>query len=92
MPYTKIVNGKSVRDYPAELAWEKRNPQKKRQEKRVARNGDRSKVGGKVGDGKHVDHKDGNPLNRTKSNLTLVSAGYNLSKEANKKKLKLRKT
>jgi hypothetical protein len=36
---------------------------------------------GKVhkGDGKHVDHKDGNPLNNKKSNLTVKSASKNSS-------------
>jgi hypothetical protein len=84
-----MTNGK--RDYKKELAWEKRNPQKNRQAKRVIRNKNHNKM---VADGssKHVDHKDGNPMNNKPSNLQVVSASYNLLKEANRKKFKSRKT
>ena len=87
MPYMKKVNGVSVRDYPAEYAWEQRNPQKNRDGKRVIRNKNHNKM---VADGssKHVDHKDGNPMNNKPSNLQVVSASYNLKKEANRKKIK----
>jgi hypothetical protein len=73
-----MTNGK--RDYKKELAWEKRNPEKNRQ--------------AMVADGssKQVDHKDGNPMNNKRSNLQVVSASYNLKKEANRKKFKSRKT
>jgi len=33
------------------------------------------------GDGKHVDHKDGNPLNRKRKNLTVMSAKKNREKQ-----------
>jgi len=44
------------------------------------------------GSSKQVDHKDGNPMNNKPSNLQVVSASYNLQKEANRKKIKSRKT
>ena len=84
-----MTNGK--RDYQKELAWEKRNPQKNRQAKRVIRNKNHNQM---VADGssKQVDHRDGNPMNNKPSNLQVVSASYNLKKEANRKKFKSRKT
>ena len=80
-----MTNGK--RDYKKELAWEKRNPEKNRQGKRVIRNRNHNQM---VADGssKQVDHKDGNPMNNKRSNLQVVSASYNLKKEANRKKIK----
>ena len=83
------TNGK--RDYKKELAWEKRNPQKNRQAKRVIRNRNHNELVAK-GSSKQVDHKDGNPMNNKSSNLQVVSASYNLKKEANRKKIKSRKT
>lgn len=83
MPYS--TNGK--RDYKKELAWEKKNG-KKRQNDRVKRNAARREVGLKVGDPRQVDHK--KPLtsggSNSKSNLRVVSAKTNLSKEAQRKK------
>jgi len=81
MPF--MTNGK--RDYKKELAWEKKNPGKKRQAKRIKRNACRNKVGAKKGDGKHCDHKDNNALNNKKKNLRLVSAKTNLKKESKRK-------
>tara|TARA_R110001599_G_scaffold27109_2_gene95544 strand:+ start:865 stop:1128 length:264 start_codon:yes stop_codon:yes gene_type:complete len=84
-----MTNGK--RDYKKELAWEhKKKPN--RVKERVARNKARSDKGLKVGDSRQVDHKDSNPHNNNKSNLQVVSASYNLRKEANRKKFKSRKT
>lgn len=83
MPYS--TNGK--RDYKKELAWEKKNG-KKRQNDRVKRNAARKEMGLKVGDSRQVDHK--KPLtsggSNSKSNLRVVSAKTNLSKEAQRKK------
>lgn len=78
-----MTNGK--RDYKKELSWEKKNG-KSRQEDRVSRNAARRKSGLKVGDTRQVDHKDSNPRNNSKSNLRVVSAKTNLSKEAKRKK------
>lgn len=80
MPY--MTNGK--RDYSKELAWEKKNG-KKRQSDRVSRNAARRQAGLKVGDTRQVDHKDSNPRNNSKSNLRVVSAKTNLTKEAKRK-------
>lgn len=83
MPYS--TNGK--RDYKKELAWEKKNG-KQRQNDRVKRNAARREMGLKVGDSRQVDHK--KPLtnggSNSKSNLRVVSAKTNLTKEAQRKK------
>lgn len=85
MPF--MTNGK--RDYKKELAWEhKKKPN--RVKDRAARNSARSTMGLKVGDPRQVDHV--KPLNsggsKGKSNLRVVSAKTNLTKEANIKKRK----
>ncbi len=87
MPYQ--TNGK--RDYSKELAWEKKNG-KKRQTDRVKRNAARSMMEqeGRVkkGDGKQVDHKKTlkNGGSNDRSNLRVVSAKTNATKEAMRKK------
>ena len=52
---------------------------------RAARNRNRRQLqkGGKVkkGDGKHIDHKDGNPKNNGRKNLRVVSARKNRKKQ-----------
>ena len=52
---------------------------------RAARNRNRRQMqkGGKVkrGDGKHIDHKDGNPKNNSRTNLRVVSARTNRIKQ-----------
>lgn len=52
---------------------------------RAARNKNRKKAEkkGKVkkGDGKHIDHKDGNPKNNGRKNLRVVSARKNRKKQ-----------
>jgi len=52
---------------------------------RAARNRNRRQLqkGGKVkrGDGKHIDHKDGNPKNNSRTNLRVVSARTNRIKQ-----------
>jgi hypothetical protein len=84
-----MTNGK--RDYSKELAWEKKNG-KKRQTDRVKRNAARSMMEqeGRVkkGDGKQVDHKKTlkNGGSNDRSNLRVVSAKTNATKEAMRKK------
>ena len=80
MAYT--TNGR--RDYKKELAWEKKNGNK-RQDDRVARNKARRVMGLAPGDPRQVDHIDGNPRNNVKSNLRIVSAKTNLKKESKRK-------
>lgn len=83
MPY--MTKGK--RDYSKELAWEKKNG-KSRQNDRVKRNAARREMGLKVGDPRQVDHKKTlkSGGSNSKSNLRVVSAKTNLSKEAQRKK------
>ena len=86
MPY--MTNGK--RDYKKELAWEKRETGKGRQDDRVSRNAARAAAiesgSARVGDGKDVDHK--KPLSKggsnSKGNLRVVNASANRSFARNK--------
>ena len=87
MPF--MTNGK--RDYKKELAWEhKKKPI--RVNERAERNKARSEAGLMVGDSRQADHK--KPLSeggsKDKSNIRVVSAKTNLTKEANRKKRKAR--
>lgn len=83
----KKVNGKSVRDYSAELAWEKKK-KPNRVKDRAARNKARSEAGLKVGDPRQADHK--KPLSEggsnSKSNIRVVSAKANYDKEVKRKR------
>lgn len=87
MPY--MTNGK--RDYKKELRWEKKE-KPNRVKDRAARNKARKEAGLKVGDSRQADHK--KPLSaggsNDKSNIRVVSAKENLTKEANRKKRKAR--
>ena len=83
MPF--MTNGR--RDYKKEREWEKKNGDS-RGEDRNSRNKARRKAGLKVGDPRHVDHKDSNPRNNSKSNLKPISAKANLAKEGKDKKRK----
>jgi len=80
-----MTNGK--RDYKKEeRLYEKKHPN--RDGDRVARNKARKEAGLKVGDSRQADHK--KPLteggSKKKSNVRIVSAKENLTKEANRKK------
>lgn len=83
MPY--MTNGK--RDYKKELSWEKKK-KPNRVKDRAKRNAARKAMGLKVGDSRQVDHK--KPLTKggsnKKSNLRVVSAKTNLTKEARRKR------
>jgi hypothetical protein len=75
------------RDYKKELNWEhKKKPN--RVKDRAERNSARKEMGLKKGDPRHVDHK--KELTKggsnSKSNLRVVSAKTNLTKEAQRKK------
>jgi len=83
MPFQ--TNGK--RDYKKELNWEKKN-KPSRVKDRAKRNAARKTAGLKVGDPRQVDHK--TPLSKggsnKRSNLRIVSAKTNLTKEAKRKR------
>jgi hypothetical protein len=83
MPF--MTNGR--RDYKKELAWEHKS-KPNRVKDRAARNSARKKAGLKVGDPRQADHI--KPLteggSKKQSNIRVVSAKVNLSKEANRKK------
>lgn len=82
-----------ARDYKKEYQNYHSKPEQKK--KRASRNAARSLMekAGKVskGDGKDVDHKNGNPKDNSKSNLTVKSKSANRSyprtKQAKKKSL-----
>lgn len=78
-------NGK--RDYKAELKWE-HEKKPNRVKDRAERNTARRQAGLKVGDPRQADHK--KPLveggSNKKSNVRIVSAKENLTKEARRKK------
>ena len=80
-----MTNGK--RDYKKELSWEKKK-KPNRVKDRAKRNAARKAMGLKVGDSRQVDHK--KPLTKggsnKKSNLRVVSAKTNLTKEARRKR------
>lgn len=88
MPFMK--NGK--RDYKKELAWE-HSKKPNRVKDRAARNSARKAAGLKVGDSRQADHI--KPLtnggSNAKSNIRVVSAKTNLTKEANRKKREAKK-
>ena len=83
MPY--MTNGK--RDYKKELSWEKKS-KPTRVKDRAKRNAARKTMGLKVGDPRQVDHKTTlkNGGSNKKSNLRVVSAKTNLTKEAKRKR------
>ena len=69
------------RDYKKERQQE--TPQRKK--KRAARNRARRKLGLKVGDPRHVHHKDGNAMNNSRGNLTIRSAKANMKDQPKRK-------
>lgn len=70
------------RDYKKE--YREYHGTEEQKEARASRNNARRRMEreGKVrkGDGKEVDHKDGNPLNRSRSNLQVMSRSANRRK------------
>lgn len=88
MPFMK--NGK--RDYKKELAWE-HEKKPNRVKDRAARNTARRRAGLAVGDSRQADHI--KPLtsggSTKQSNVRVVSAKTNLTKEADRKKREAKK-
>lgn len=85
-----MTNGK--RDYSKELNWEK-TKKPTRVKERAARNTARRKAGLAVGDSRQADHI--KPLtsggSTKQSNVRVVSAKTNLTKEADRKKREAKK-
>ena len=77
---------KEDRDYKREYQNYHGKPEQiKRRAKRVQARRDLEKQGRvRKGDGKDVDHKDGNPLNNNKGNLRVTSVAHNRSRNNNK--------
>jgi hypothetical protein len=73
------------RNYKKEYAKYHSSPKSKKD--RASRNAARKKAeaAGKVrkGDGKDIDHKDGNPRNNRPSNLRVMSRGLNRGRDNN---------
>tara|TARA_R110001632_G_scaffold31742_1_gene82570 strand:+ start:1302 stop:1520 length:219 start_codon:yes stop_codon:yes gene_type:complete len=72
-----------MRDYKKEYNSYHAKPEQKKN--RASRNKARTLLSssGRVskGDGRDVDHRDGNPRNNSKSNLSVISKGRNRSKK-----------
>lgn len=67
---------KEYRDYHGTKEQIRRRASRNKARRRMERDGLVHK-----GDGKDVDHKDGNPLNNSKANLHTMSASKNRSKK-----------
>ena len=76
----------TTRDYKKEYAdYHSKPEQRANRSKRVLARRKLEKEGRvSKGDGKDVDHKDGNPQNNSDENLTVMSASKNRSKDNNK--------
>ena len=78
----KPYNKSTGRDYKSDYAKFQDSPSQKKD--RAARNRNRKKFEkeGKVhkGDGKDIDHSDGNPRNNSKGNLKVMSKSKNRAK------------
>tara|TARA_Y100000996_G_C22221661_1_gene519804 strand:- start:70 stop:276 length:207 start_codon:yes stop_codon:yes gene_type:complete len=65
--------------------YKKYHSSKRMKQERALRNKNRRNAikNGSVrkGDGKHIDHKDGNPRNNSKKNLRVISAKNNRKKQ-----------
>jgi hypothetical protein len=74
--------GDMARDYKREYANFHSKPEemKKRASRNKANRIMKKKGLIRKGDGKHVDHKDGNPRNNHPKNLQVISASHNMAK------------
>lgn len=77
-----MPNPKGVSNQEAYRRWKSSAKELEKQRNRN-RNRRAFAKAGKVrkGDGKHIDHKDGNALNNKRSNLRITSAQENLKKQ-----------
>lgn len=77
MPNPKGVSNKEAyRRWKSSAEELKKQRNRNRNRRKAMKNGSVSK-----GDGKHIDHKDGNALNNKSSNLQIIPAKENLKKQ-----------
>ena len=74
-----VNRAKRLKKYNAQPEQRKRRSARTGMRNRLIRDGRLS-----VGDGKDIDHKDGNPLNNSSSNIQITSASRNRSRNNNK--------
>jgi len=75
MAYSKDSKGE-YKKYHKSTRMKKERALRNKNRRELTRNG---KV--RKGDGKHIDHKDGNPKNNSKKNLRVVSGRKNRKKQ-----------
>lgn len=77
-----MPNPKGVSNKEAYRRWHSSPLEIKKRSNRVKARRQMEKAGRvRKGDGKHVDHKDGNALNTSRSNLQIMSAKANRKKQ-----------
>jgi len=70
------VTVSEYRKYHASTKMKQERALRNKNRRRATRNGQVRK-----GDGKHIDHRDGNPRNNSKKNLRVISAQRNRKKQ-----------
>ena len=83
--YTVSEDEDPVKRAKRQKEYNARPEQKARRSSRTNERNKRIRKGQvEIGDGKDIDHKDGNPLNNSSSNISITSANYNRGRNNNK--------